>query len=556
MSKQDARAARRIPTATYRVQLNAAFTFADATAIVPYLAELGISDLYASPYLQARPGSLHGYDIVDHGALNREIGTEQEHARLSAALAEHGMGQLLDIVPNHMGIAAGANGWWNDVLEHGPSSPYAAYFDIDWHPRKPELEGKVLLPILGDQYGAVLERGELQLLHEDGRFLLAYFETRLPVAPAPTAAVLRLAVEGLEGRLEPDDASRMELESIATALERLPARRRTDPASVAERRRERTVTQRRLRALYEASREVAAAVDGAVAAFNGTPGEPASFDRLDALLDDQAYRLAFWRVAAEEINYRRFFDVNDLAGVRVEVPRVFADTHGLVLRLVREGKVTGLRIDHPDGLYDPRAYLRELQVETAGLEAEHPFYLLVEKILTGDEVLPDDWPVAGTVGYEFLNRVNGLFVPRRSERAMDAVYRAFTGAEQRFQDLAYSRKRLILRISLVSELTVLASLLNRISETNRCSRDFTYGSLLDALREVVACFPVYRTYIDAAAGRVSEADRGYVQRAVRRPPSAATAASAARSSTSWRTWCCCAGPNRWTRRSAPSTRSS
>jgi (1->4)-alpha-D-glucan 1-alpha-D-glucosylmutase len=450
MSKQDARPPTRIPTATYRIQFNAGFTFADATEIVPYLAELGISDLYASPYLQARPGSLHGYDIVDHGSLNREIGTEQEHGRLSAALGEHGMGQILDIVPNHMGIAAGANGWWSDVLEHGPSSPYAAYFDIDWNPRKPELEGKVLLPVLGDQYGAVLERGELRLVFEEGRFFLEYFDTRFPVAPAPAAAVLALAVERLDGVLDAEDPDHMELESIASALARLPARRRTDPASVAERRRERTVTQRRLGALYEASPQVRAALDEAVHAFNGTPGQPDSFDRLDALLDDQAYRLAFWRVAAEEINYRRFFDVNDLAGVRVEVPRVFDDTHRLVLRLVREGKVTGLRIDHPDGLYDPRAYLRDLQVEAAGLDAERPFYVLVEKILTGREELPSDWAVAGTVGYEFLNRVNGLFVPRANERAMEGVYRAFTGAEQRFRDLAYSRKRLILRISLVS----------------------------------------------------------------------------------------------------------
>jgi (1->4)-alpha-D-glucan 1-alpha-D-glucosylmutase len=504
----------RIPTATYRIQFNAGFTFQQATDIVPYLAELGISCLYASPYLQARPGSMHGYDIVNHAALNPEIGTEHDHARMSAALREHGLGHLLDIVPNHMGIAGGGNGWWMDVLEHGPSSPYSQYFDIDWTPRKPELGGKVLLPVLGDQYGRVLERGELRLAYDDGRFFLDYFETRLPAAPAPTGAVLRLAVQGLDGVLPPDDEARMELESIATALERLPARRRTDPPSVAERRRERTVTQRRLRALYASSAHVREAVDEAVRIFNGTPGDPASFDRLDALLNDQAYRLAFWRVAAEEINYRRFFDVNELAGVRVEVPRVFEDTHRLVLRLVHEGKVTGLRIDHPDGLYDPRGYLRELQAQAVGIDAPEPLYVLVEKILTGDEDLPHDWPVAGTVGYEFLNRVNALFVNPANERAFDAVYRAFSGITARFEDLVYTSKRLILRTALVSELTVLAGLLNRISETNRRSRDFTFGSLLDALREVVACFPVYRTYIDAVAGIVSELDRQYVQQAM------------------------------------------
>ncbi|HTE20983.1 MAG TPA: alpha-amylase family glycosyl hydrolase, partial [Armatimonadota bacterium] len=227
----------RIPTATYRIQFNAGFTFRQATEIVPYLAELGISDLYASPYLQARPGSLHGYDIVNHAALNPEIGTEHDHARMSAALREHGLGHLLDIVPNHMGIAGGANEWWMDVLENGWNSPYAQYFDVDWRPRKPELEGKVLLPVLGDQYGRVLERGELTLAYEDGRFRLEYFENWFPVAPPSTSAVLRLALQQLDGVLDPDDPDRMELESVATALARLPARRKTDPSDESERRR-------------------------------------------------------------------------------------------------------------------------------------------------------------------------------------------------------------------------------------------------------------------------------------------------------------------------------
>lgn len=503
------------PRTTYRIQFNAHFTFAEATALVPYLAALGIGDLYASPYLQARPGSLHGYDIVDHGSLNREIGTDADLAELSAVLAGHGMGQVLDIVPNHMGIAGGANQWWNDLLEHGPSSPWAAYFDIDWYPRKPELHGKVLLPLLGDHYGKVLDRGELVLVYADGRFFLNYHETTLPVAPAPTEAVLRLAVEKLDGVLEKTDPRRMELESIATALQRLPPRRLTDESSVDERRREWTITQRRLRALDEASPEIRAALAAAVRAFNGVVGEPASFDRLNTLLDDQPYRLAFWRVAAEEINYRRFFDINDLAGLRPEVPRVFDDTHRLVLRLVTEGKVTGLRVDHPDGLYHPGGYLERLWREASRAAGAQPFHILIEKILTGEETLPEDWPVSGTVGYEFLNRVNGLFVRSENAGAMEAVYHGFAGAQPRFADLAYSRKRLVLRISLVSELTVLATLLDRLSETNRRSRDFTYGSLLDALRELVACFPVYRTYIDAEAGHVSDADRRNVEHAVR-----------------------------------------
>jgi (1->4)-alpha-D-glucan 1-alpha-D-glucosylmutase len=505
----------RIPRSTYRLQLNRGFTFRDAAEIVPYLAELGVGDLYASPYLQARPGSLHGYDITDHGSLNAEIGTEEDHARLAALLREHGMGHLLDVVPNHMGIGGQTNPWWWEVLEGGADSPFARYFDVDWHPHKPELEGKVLLPVLGDQYGRVLERGELKLVYHDGRFRIDYFNNRFPAAPASTAAVLREALARLDGVLEVEHPDRMELESIATALARLPARRRTDPPSVEERRREKRVTQRRLAGLYEMSGAITLAVDQAVRAFNGTPGDAHSYDQLDALLAEQPYRLAYWRVAAEEINYRRFFDVNDLAGVRVEVPQVFRDTHRLILRLVREGKVTGLRIDHPDGLFHPRDYLRDLQRETAGPDARDRFYVVVEKILTGDERLPDEWPVAGTVGYEFLNRVNGLFVASANEEAIDAASRRFTGLRASFRDLVYRKKLLILRFALVSELTVLTTMLDRISERSRCYRDFTWGALHDALREVVACFPVYRTYADAFAGEVSERDRGYVEDAIR-----------------------------------------
>ncbi|MFL5383377.1 MAG: malto-oligosyltrehalose synthase [Longimicrobiaceae bacterium] len=510
-----ASAAGRIPRSTYRLQLNRGFTFRDAAEIVPYLRELGIGDLYASPYLQARPGSMHGYDITDHGALNLEIGTEDDHARMAALLREHGMGHLLDIVPNHMGIGGHTNPWWWEVLEGGPDSPRAGYFDVDWHPHKPELEGKVLLPVLGDQYGEVLERGELKLVYHDGRFRIEYFENRFPAAPASTAAVLREALARLDGVLDIDHPDRMELESIATALARLPARRRTDPPSVEERRREKVVTQRRLAGLYELSPAIALAIDQAVAAFNGTPGDARSFDQLAALLDEQPYRLTFWRVAAEEINYRRFFDVNELAGVRVEVPQVFQDTHRLILRLVREGKVTGLRIDHPDGLFHPRDYLRDLQRETVGLAARERFYVVVEKILTGDERLPEEWPVAGTVGYAFLNRVNGLFVDRRNEGAIDEAYRRFTGLRARFRDLVYEKKLLILRFALVSELTVLTTRLSHLSERNRRYRDFTWGALRDALREVIACFPVYRTYVDAFNGVVSDVDRRHVDHAVR-----------------------------------------
>ena len=503
----------RIPRATYRIQFNRGFTFRDAAEVVPYLAELGVSDLYASPYLQARPGSMHGYDITNHEALNPEIGTEADHARLSGLLREHGLGHLLDIVPNHMGIAGGSNPWWMNVLENGPASPYARYFDIDWDARSPELKGKVLLPVLGDQYGCVLESGELKLVYDDGQFRVEYYDNWFPAAPGSTAAVLRAALDGL--RLKEDHEDRMELASIVTALERLPPRRSTDAASIEERDRERIVVRRRLRALYASSPEVKTALDAAVKTFNGTPGDARSFDRLDELLNDQPYRLAFWRVAAEEINYRRFFDVNDLAGLRTEVPQVFQDTHRLILRLVHEGRVTGLRIDHPDGLFDPRGYLRELQRETVGLEMKEQFYVLVEKILTGDETLPDEWPVAGTVGYEYMNRVNGIFVDPAQAQRMDDLYHRFARNRWKFHDLVYDKKKLILRSSLISELTVLSGMLDRLSAENRCYRDFTWGALREALRETVACFPVYRTYVDAHAGYVTDRDREYVDQAIR-----------------------------------------
>jgi (1->4)-alpha-D-glucan 1-alpha-D-glucosylmutase len=504
-----------VPVSTYRFQFNLNFGFADAHALIPYLDALGISDLYASPYLQARAGSLHGYDISNHNRLNPEIGSEEEHERLTRELRRRGMGHLLDIVPNHMGIGHSDNHWWIDVLENGPSSAYAPFFDIDWAPLKPELTGKVLLPVLGDQYGRVLEKGELKLRYDGSRFRIEYYDQWFPVSPKSMSLVLRRVVESMKSAPDAREEDTVELESIVTALEHLPPRYRTDEASVAERKRENVVSRRRVAALHEGSDAFRAALEAAIVEFNGRPGDAHSFDSLAELLDDQPYRLSFWRVAAEEINYRRFFDINDLAGVRVERPEVFEATHRLILRLVEEGKVTGLRIDHPDGLYDPEAYLRELQAECIRRTDGTPVYVLVEKILTGDEPLARDWPVAGTVGYDFLNRVNGLFVDRTAEPVMTATYIQFIDERQNFAELVYQRKLLILRVSLASELNVLSYLLDRISESNRRYRDFTLGALTQALREIIASFPVYRTYVDAHARRIAEDDRAHVEQAIR-----------------------------------------
>jgi (1->4)-alpha-D-glucan 1-alpha-D-glucosylmutase len=355
----------RIPVSTYRLQFNRDFTFEQARALVEYFRELGVSDYYSSPVLKARPGSPHGYDVVDHTQVNPEVGTEEQLVELCRALREQGMGMLVDVVPNHMCIASAENRWWQDVLENGPGSPFARYFDIDWNPPNPTLRNRVLLPILGDQLGRVLERQELRLSYRDGAFTLNYWETQLPVAARTATLVLGAALEAARALLEESHPDLSELESIITALEHLPPRTETDPALLRERRREKDVVRRRLSRLVRESNEIRAAVHEAVARFNGTQGQPESFDPLEELINGQAYRLSFWRVAADEINYRRFFDINELAAVRIEERPVFTAVHEVVLRLVRQGLVTGLRVDHVDGLLDPFKYLSDLQREAA-----------------------------------------------------------------------------------------------------------------------------------------------------------------------------------------------
>ena len=520
-----------IPLATYRVQFNRDFTFAQAAEIVPYLHELGISHCYASPYLKARAGSMHGYDIVDHAALNPEIGTREDYERFVAALRERAMGQILDIVPNHMGIGSDDNAWWLDVLENGQASAYAEYFDIDWHPVKDELRGKVLLPFLGDHYGAVLEQGRLRLEFnlESGAFGVRYYEHYFPIAPHTYPRILGHRLERLELRLGAGDPRLLEFQSLMSAFLHLPLETETDPQKVEERRRDKEIHKRHLAELCASCPEIAQFIMENVAAFNGVPGEPASFDLLDRLLQEQAYRPAFWQAASDEINYRRFFDINSLAGLRQEVPEVFRVTHRLILELVTEGKVHGLRIDHPDGLYDPVQYYQRLQAharaavraypnggraEEAAGNIAAPLYVVVEKILAGYEYLPEDWPVYGTTGYEFANLVNGLFVYAGSESYMDWLYERFIGHPLKFEDLLYERKRLVMRVALSSELTVLATLLNRISEADRHTRDYTLLGLRNALAEVVACFPVYRTYVTGQ--QVTEEDQRYIDWAIAR----------------------------------------
>jgi (1->4)-alpha-D-glucan 1-alpha-D-glucosylmutase len=550
--REDPCFAPRVPAATCRLQFNRAFTFAEARRVVPYLDALGVSDIYASSYLAARPGSMHGYDIADHNRLNPEVGTEEDYHRFVGALRAHGMGQILDVIPNHMGIAAACNPWWNDVLENGPSSPYAEFFDVDWDPVKRQLANRVLLPILGDQYGRVLENQELRLEYADGAFSLWYYETRLPITPRSVTRILEHRLDALTDLLGEADLHLQEYQSILTALNNLPGRTATAPDRIRERMREREVIRRRLARLLESCGAIRASVEETVRIFNGKRGDPRSFDLLDRLLDDQAYRLADWRVAAEEINYRRFFDINELAAIRMESPAVFREAHRLVLELLQQEQVTGIRVDHPDGLFDPPRYFHALQRErfaqaararllqapdmaeadreravTLAMEqfdatcgedptrpACRPLYLLAEKILARGERLPAAWAIHGTTGYEFLNLVSGLFVDSRNEKAMAAAYTAFTGQRISFDDLVYESKHLILQVSMSSELNVLGHALSRLAERNRHSRDFTLNSLTHALREVIACFPVYRTYIDGRTPEVTLQDRACVEVAV------------------------------------------
>lgn len=505
-----------IPRATYRLQLNAGFTFTDATALVPYLAELGISHVYCSPYFRARPGSVHGYDVVDHNSLNPEIGTRKEFEEFVSALRAHDMGHIMDFVPNHVGIMGADNAWWMDVLENGKASRFAEFFDIDWSPPNPALADKLLVPALGDPYGIVLERGELQLRYERelGSFAVFYFQHRFPLDPRTYPVVLERAL----GRFASSVPGMRELESLVAAFRNLPDRETTSPESTIERDRDEEIHKQRLMDLLGANPDLLWAVEDAAKELSGDTSNPQSFDALHELLEKQCYRLAYWRVAADDINYRRFFDVNDLAALRMENDAVFDVTHRLALELIREGKLDGLRIDHPDGLYDPAQYFAKLQKEAGRATPDGPdpgeeksIYLLVEKILATFERLPQTWPVHGTTGYNFANALNGVFVDSRVKSRLDRVYRSFIGDYVEWTETAHDSKVLVLRTSLAAELNVLSNQLARIAQMDRHTRDFTLTNLRQALTDVIAAFPVYRTYVRDSA---SDEDRRYIEWAI------------------------------------------
>jgi len=506
-----------IPTSTYRLQLNHRFTFRQASDIVDYLYALGISDCYLSPFLLAAKGSMHGYDVTNPERINPEIGTPDELREFSDRLRRHGMGIIADVVPNHMSIDRPANPWWWDVLENGPSSPYARFFDINWNPPKRDLVNKVLLPILGDQYGRILEDRQISIHYGRGELFASVYEKPLPLAPHTWGLVLEPAAEGLKERLGEGHEQVLEFESILTALSHLAPTDESDSARIRERQREKEVIHKRLAALTDSSHAARKEIENALQSINGEKGNPHSFDRLEELLAYQCYRLSFWKVAADEINYRRFFDINELAAVRVEEPEVFQAMHALMLDLVKEGIVDGLRVDHSDGLLDPAEYFRRLQAACmSARKTPQPFYIVTEKILVGNEKLRSDWEISGTTGYDFLGLVNGLFVDQSRRRAFQRLYESFTGSSTSIEDLVYASKRLILQTSMSGELSVLAGKLDKISEQHRWSRDFTLSSLRHVLRETIASFPIYRTYITDRATSPDPEDERHIRNAIGR----------------------------------------
>ncbi|MBV8551536.1 MAG: malto-oligosyltrehalose synthase [Acidobacteriaceae bacterium] len=483
----------RIPVGTYRLQLHADFGFDCAADLADYIEGLGISHVYCSPYLQAAPGSKHGYDVVDHHKVNDELGGPEAHERFSLRLGECHLGQVLDVVPNHMAISGRRNRLWWDVLENGPSSRYAVYFDIDWQPHEERLRNKLLVPILGDHYGRVLARGEIKLKRRGGEFYIEYFDHQLPASPRSVPPVLTAAAS---------NSGSDYLAFLADSLSRLPGPTLTDRASVAERHRDKEVVRGLLERLFNEIPFIGDAVDAAVGEYNR------DINKLDGFLEEQNYRLASWRTSREDLPYRRFFDVNTLVGLRMENPQVFADTHALILRWLREGVLDGIRIDHPDGLRDPRQYFERLRKDAADV------WLVAEKIVEPGERYRSEWCIDGTTGYDFLNRAGGLLVDKEGEKALTVLYIEFTGESTDYAAICRDKKHKVLRDLLGSDVNRITTLLKDICELHRERRDYTREDIIRAIREITACFPVYRTYVVPERNEIAPDDERYVNEAI------------------------------------------
>jgi (1->4)-alpha-D-glucan 1-alpha-D-glucosylmutase len=505
----------KVPAATYRLQLHHGFRFIAAQALVPYLHALGISDLYASPFFKARRRSLHGYSVTNPLEINPELGSRVSFRALRKVLKSKGMGLLLDIVPNHMGLSHD-NPWWLDVLENGPGSPYAMFFDIDWHPLNRVLEGRVLQPVLGAPYGQVLENQEFSLTLEEAGFFLHYYEHKFPLDPKTYGFILTHRLEALVRELGKGNPAILSFMGLINLTEHLPPRSLSSKRKLLERHRQKEILKNNLWLLYQVNPLIKKFLDENVAIFNGRRGDPGSFNLLDRLLSSQPYRLAYWRVSLDMINYRRFFSVNDLIGLRVEDPQVFEASHTLLFSLIREGKISGVRIDHVDGLYDPLGYLQRLQnrlaPEEQPLAPKENFYVVVEKILGLDEPLPPEWPVSGTTGYDFLNTVNGLFIDARGFQEVQRVYDRFAKPALNHAELIHEKKKLIMATLFGGEMETLGYMLSLLAEQDRQARDVPRKELQKIIGEVIARLPIYRTYIRAF--EVSPRDREYLEQAI------------------------------------------
>jgi len=491
----------KIPTSTYRIQFHNSFPFAAAQKIVDYLAELGISDLYASPIFKARVGSTHGYDVVDPTQINPELGTPEEFEQLISDLQSHKMGWLQDIVPNHMAYDS-ENKWLMDVLENGPDSEYFDFFDIEWNHAYESFRGRILAPLLGSYYGECLENGEIKLNYDETGLSIDYFGLRLPIRIESYARFLthHLGQLGRElGRRHPDF---IKLLGVLYLIKNLPSefkgRERYDQLAFVK---------GLLWELYTENEAVKEFFAQNIQLFNGEKGKPESFNLLDSILSEQFYRLSFWKVGAEEINYRRFFTVNELISVKVEEMKVLGKSHSLIERFVKEGKFTGLRIDHIDGLYNPNDYLEKLREKVGDT------YITAEKILelVGED-LPHHWSIQGTSGYDYLNYVNGLFCCRDSQQEFQDIYSAFTGSNKPYQELVAEKKHLIIDKNLLGDVDNLAQKLKNISGQTREGSDFTANGLKRALTAVLALFPVYRTY--TSSPDVRPEDSAYIKETI------------------------------------------
>ena len=481
----------RVPGSTYRLQLHKDFTFHDASAIADYVKALGITHVYSSPYLQAAPGSMHGYDVVDHRRVNEELGGSEGHARFCARLGDVGLGQVLDIVPNHMSLGEQNSYWW-DVLENGTSSRYASFFDIDWNSSEERLRDKVLVPILGDQYGRVLEAGGIKVKRARDGFVVETHGQALPVSPQTLPVILERA--GAYARSET-------LAFVAASYDRLPVPDMADRRTLLVRHRDELELAKLLDRLCKEDEEVCKAIDRSIDELNANP------DALDGFLNHQNFRLAYWKTADQQLGYRRFFDVNTLIGLRIEREYVFEETHVLIFKWLKDGTIDGIRIDHPDGLRDPAQYFQRLREQ-----APHA-WIVGEKILGRGEFLRDSWPIEGTSGYDFLNMVLGLFIDPDGLKRLGNIYAQFTGDTSNFPGVAHEKKLGVEQEALGSDVNRLTSLFVDICESNRQYRDFTRGEIRRAIREVAACFSVYRTYVMPARNEITREDRRILQNA-------------------------------------------